>query len=78
MPGQEEVNHFLYFSSAEREDYRAEEMTKIKLARVNSTIFTTIAVLVSVLLYFNLDSSMLQCEGSLTSLIFTKMYGVQE
>ena len=68
----------MYFSSAEREDYGAENMTKIKLVRVNSTIFATIAVLVSVLLYFNLDSSMLKCEDSLTSLIFTKRYGVQE
>ena len=78
LPGQEEVNHFpqttfFVFSSAEREeDYGAEKMTKIKLIKgidhilINSTIFATNAVLVSVLLYFNLDSSMLKCKGSLT------------
>ena len=33
---------------------------------INSTIFATIAFLVSVLFYHSLDSSILKCEGSLT------------
>ena len=63
---------FLYFSSFKREeDYGVEKMTKIKQGYwlqvlINSTFFATIAFLVSVLLYDNLVSSMLNCEGPLT------------
>ena len=58
--------------SREEEDYRAENMTKIKLARVLVTSFdifhhfTTFTFLVSVFLCHNLDSNMLKREGSLT------------
>ena len=45
---------------------------------LNSTILATFRFLVSVLLWHNLDSSMLKCEGSLTHLIFTKKHSVQE
>ena len=52
--------------------YAVEKDTKIKPTRVlstiliNSTIFATFTILVSVLLCHNLASSMLKCEGSLT------------
>ena len=86
MPGRRKLSilpkqRFLkiYFSLVERrEDYGAEKMTKIKLARELVTSFdkfhhfSTFTFLVSVLLY------MLKCEGSLTSLIFTKNYCTQE
>ena len=60
---------FLYFSSAEREDYGAEKMNMQwywSQVLINSTIFATTAFLVSVMLCHNLDWSMLKCEGSLT------------
>ena len=53
------------------EDYGAEKVTKINKSighwvLINSTIFATFTFLVYVLLYNNLASNMLQCEGSLT------------
>ena len=49
---------FLYFSSAEREDYGAEKMNMQwywSQVLINSTIFATTAFLVSVMLCHNLD-----------------------
>ena len=63
----------IYFSPAERgEDYGAEKLTQMKLARVLGTsfdifhYFCNLYILASVLLCHNLDSGMLKCESSLT------------
>ena len=82
LPLQAEVNRSLpskqrfskiFFSPAEkREGYGAENIPKLNLrgywsqVLINSTIFANFTLLVFVSLCYNLDSSMLKCEGPLT------------
>ena len=79
-PRQKEITNFPplaffenLFSPGKREkDYGAEKKTKIKLrgywsqVLINSTISATFTFLVSVLLYHNLDSSMMKHKAFLT------------
>ena len=65
-------NVFCIFPQQKGRIMELKKWTKVNLqgfwlqVLINSTIFGTITFLVSVLLYHNLDSSMLKCEGSLT------------
>ena len=76
--------HNVFYVFSQRKGRRIMELKKLPKLNlkgywsqvlINSTSFATITFLVSVLMYHNLDSSMLKCEGSL---IFTKRYSVQE